>query len=72
IAWTVLALPQARTLVLAGGGAMIVYSFVTRPKRRKPLYRGQRSQSAPSRRSAAPALEDPSWLKLVRSGIASG
>jgi pimeloyl-ACP methyl ester carboxylesterase len=55
-------LPQAHTFALAGGGAVIVHGFVTRPKRRKPLYRGQRSQSRPSRRSTAPALEDPSWL----------
>jgi hypothetical protein len=31
IARTALALPQARTLALAGGGAMIVHGFVTRP-----------------------------------------
>jgi hypothetical protein len=30
IARTALALPQARTLALAGGGAMIVHGFVTR------------------------------------------
>jgi hypothetical protein len=32
IARTALALPQFRTLARAGGGAMIVHGFVTRPK----------------------------------------
>ncbi|HET9254877.1 MAG TPA: nucleotidyl transferase AbiEii/AbiGii toxin family protein [Pseudonocardiaceae bacterium] len=38
IARTALALPQARTLALAGGGAMIAHGFVTRPTRDIDLF----------------------------------
>ena len=38
IARTALALPQARTLALAGGGAMIVHGFVTRPTKDVDLF----------------------------------
>lgn len=38
IARTALALPQSRTLALAGGGAMIVHGFVTRPTRDIDLF----------------------------------
>ncbi|GAA5169029.1 hypothetical protein GCM10023321_63990 [Pseudonocardia eucalypti] len=38
IARTALALPQARTLALAGGGAMIVHGFVTRATRDIDLF----------------------------------
>jgi hypothetical protein len=35
---TAMALPQARTLALAGGGAMIVHGFVTRPTKDVDLF----------------------------------
>jgi hypothetical protein len=38
IARTALALPQAHTLALAGGGAMIVHGFVTRPTKDVDLF----------------------------------
>lgn len=38
IARTALALPQSRTLALAGGGAMIVHGFVTRPTKDIDLF----------------------------------
>jgi hypothetical protein len=38
IARTALALPQARTLALAGGGAMIAHGFVTRPTKDIDLF----------------------------------
>jgi hypothetical protein len=38
IARTALALPQARTLALAGDGAMIAYGFITRPTRDVDLF----------------------------------
>ncbi|HEX5252621.1 MAG TPA: hypothetical protein VFW69_01890 [Mycobacterium sp.] len=38
IARTALALPQSRTLALAGGGAMIVHGFVNRPTKDIDLF----------------------------------
>src|SRR5262245_22637634 len=38
IAQTALALPQSHTLALAGGGAMIVHGFVTRPTKDIDLF----------------------------------
>jgi Nucleotidyl transferase AbiEii toxin, Type IV TA system len=38
IARTALALPQSRTLALAGGGAMIVHGFITRPTKDIDLF----------------------------------
>lgn len=46
IARTALTLPQLRTLALAGGGAMIVHGFVTRPTKDIDLFTEVDAQEA--------------------------